>query len=278
MKRFERISYMQGCLTRGRSYEDYMLFLKSRISDFGKGFYDQRYQNTCKNFAITDIDFCTQVVCMKHAEIPMDIELDNIEFFVRKGVEIAIETFWTKSPSGKYLRNTIGLVDHDWVYIYPSALFCALILSNDESLNRLTGWIVDESLLEEPVVDITEIDMFFIVVLSKYICSQSLDEHPHLIESIRLSKRRRPKILLNVLESINHKDQYSFANSTEKYIKHFIKNEVDLSDGNWGSLSLYASCLWEVARRAGIQLPILPEEIMDRIVTRESVGLITPQK
>jgi hypothetical protein len=257
-----------------------MLFLKSRISDLGKGFYDPRYQNpgSRSGFAQMDIDFCTQVVCMKHVEIPMDIELDNIEFFVQKGVDIAIETFWTKNPSGEYLRNTIGLVDHAWVFIYPESLFCALILSNTESLNRLANWIINESLLEEPAVGITEMDMFFIVVLSKYICSQSLDEHPHLIESIRSSRRRRPKLLLDVLESINHRDYLSFASSIDKYVKHFIKNEVDLSNGNWGSLSLYASYLWEIARRAGIQLPILSEEIMDRIVTRESVGLITPTK
>jgi hypothetical protein len=57
-------------------------------------------------------------------------------------------------------------------------------------------------------------------------------------------------------------------------VKHFIKNEVKIDEGFTGVISIYASLLWNYARLCKIKLPILPEEIMDRIITPQSVGLV----
>ncbi|MDR1291655.1 MAG: hypothetical protein LBK06_10690 [Planctomycetaceae bacterium] len=257
---------MSKALNFSRStYESYAEFVKTKSANIGKYFYDSKFIMS-NSLALLEISPCFEIACLKHAEIPADKILDDVTPFLQKCATISIDYFWQlDNKSGKYIRQSV-----EWAFVYPMSLMCSLWLAEETSIFRIAEWS-NETIEYQPDADMSKMDTLFFIILSRFICSGTLSNNKHLIEIIRSNKARRPKLLVDVLEAIEQKDTLLFQNTLEKYIKHYIKNEVD-SNSIEGSISLYASLVWETARYEGLVLPSFPEDIMDRIVTRESIG------
>lgn len=163
-----------------------------------------------------------------------------------------------------------------WDNEFIEGLLCAFWTNDLTNITKLSQW-VDSDLIEDSYFESHIMDAWILIILGKFIHKKTLSGSEFILDKIRNSKRRRAKLLLDIIQAIDQKNHEDFSKTIISYIKFFIKNETDATISlHLGTISEIASLLWETARYFEIELPILSEEIMDRIITRESIGLITP--
>ncbi|GHT38127.1 hypothetical protein FACS189427_12000 [Planctomycetales bacterium] len=258
MKRYERILYLQeGIKFFDTTYDAYAELVKKK-SEFALSPASHPYQPPMEILTYFEI------ACLKHVEIPVDKTLEDVAFFLRRGVAESIEFFWrVDNGTNAYIRKQEP-GEWGWAFKYPLSLMCALWIADEHSLIRIAQW-ADETVLYCPDAGVSKMDTLFYIILSRFICTYTLEDNRHLIEVIRSNRAQRPKLLIDILEAIDKSDDIALKKAVEKYMNHYLKKELDLNTIE-GSISLYTSLLWETARRNGITLPLLSDDIMDRIV------------
>jgi hypothetical protein len=237
-----------------------------------------------------DLTNCVHVFYATHLAIDLSaINIDLREIGHTCG-QLAIEYFFGDWRNGYADRAPDGSIPTDWdedkwsrekcrkemhwAIGFHGSLLCTLIVNNIEATRKIAQW-VDEDLCDTYWQENFSVeDILYLTVFGKIIRGEKWEYCNSIIEKISKSRRRRPKLLLEVLESIIKKDDVAFENSIQKYMKHFLKSEARIDEGYEGVISVYASVLWNYASLEGIKLPLFPEEIMDRIVTPQSVGLV----
>jgi hypothetical protein len=243
-----------------------------------------------------ELNTCLELVALKHIQYG-ELPFSDITPHIIIGTEIAIEYFcgdWRDGyqPCPKIVRHPFSGEPVEipeanrpcysredcrkhltWDEEFIRGALYALWTDNRDALNKITSYL-DDDLVDFGIFDCSESDAWFCILLGKFLQKQSLQKNIHIVKMIREKSRRRAKLLLDVLESIENNPK-QFCDNISKYVKYFIKNEIDTEVR--GSAALYlspiASLLWEVARYCEIELPILSEDIMDRIITRNSIGL-----
>jgi hypothetical protein len=224
-----------------------------------------------------ELNMCMELAAIKHIQYEK-LPFNDIAPYIITGTKIAIEYFygdWREAyqiyPASLYNRQDCR--KHlTWDEEFVRGALYALWTDNKDALNKITNYL-DDDLVDFGMFDCSESDAWFYVLLGKFLQKQSLQKNIHITKIIREKSRRRAKLLLEILESMENNSE-QFCDKVSKYIKYFIKNEIDTESGAAAHhLSPIASLLWEVARYFEIELPILPEEIMDRIITRKSIGL-----
>ncbi len=160
-----------------------------------------------------------------------------------------------------------------WVGEYQKSLLCALLLDNKKDWSQLAGWPGDDVFKGE--LDHSTNDIDFLIVHANFLKGISLSQNPEFVDRIRCGKKRRPKMLLEILEAIEKKDVKATVKTFEKYEKYFNKSEYNPEEDNYieGNICMYGSILWNTAKVLGVEIPITTEEIADRIVTPQSIGL-----
>jgi hypothetical protein len=113
------------------------------------------------------------------------------------------------------------------------------------------------------------------VVLGRYLQGISLNQQEECCQRLQKSSRRRPKLNLEILQTIVLGDVKQFKDTVTKQVRQFIKSNA--TPNNPGSpmfcIDFDVSILWNIARRTQMVITDFPEEIMDRIVTPLSIGL-----
>ena len=198
--------------------------------------------------------------------------------YIKKGRDVAIEYFygnWRESyqkfPASIYTRDDCRK-ELRWDEEFQHGILCALWIGDEKNLAKLASW-VDDDLVDYGIYDCSEVDAWFLVLLAKFLKGESLQTNSHIVEIIRKKNRRRPKLLLDVLESIENVP-IRFGEVLAKYVKYYVKSEFNPEETSpLDCVSKMASVLWATAKRVDVVMPLLQEEIMDRIMTSESIGL-----
>jgi hypothetical protein len=266
--RYERISYCKDNIDG--NYDRIINAIDRNIPDIGIRSLDDNFKGSISNAAFNDLGDIEYIFCARHCELPLNISDEQVHQMIRKGIQIILRYYYDNWHEREYYTRQMI----QWTGIHPTGILCALLNGEKESIKKIAEYL-DEDMIEsgDYIFNIDEMDGRFLVLLSVLLAEKPYDAYSHLAEQIRQGKKKKAKLLLEVLDAIVTKDNDKFAKAFQEYMKYFIKREVDLSCGAAESVSILGAILWETARIKGISLPNLPEEIMDRVVTRETVGI-----
>jgi hypothetical protein len=267
--RYERISYRRDNVDG--DYDQIINAVDCNIIDVGTRCLDNNFKGNISSATYSDLVSIEAIICARHCELPLNISDEQVHQMIRKGIQIILRYYYdTWYEREKYTRNMIG-----WTGIHTIGILCALLNGEKEFTKKIAEY-PDEDIIGNDgdyLFDTDEMESSFLVLLSVLLAEKPYETYSHLAEQIRQGKKKKAKLLLEVLDAIVTKDNDKFTKTFQEYIKYFIKREVDLSGGADESVSILGSILWETARIQGISLPKLPEEIMDRVVTRETIGV-----
>jgi hypothetical protein len=266
--RYERISYCKDNVNG--NYGKIINAVDRNIPDIGIRSLDNNFKGNISGVTFHDLAYIAHIFCARHCELPLNISDKQVHQMIRKGIQIIIRYYY----DNWYEREQYTRQMMEWTGIHPTGILCALLNGEKESIKKIAAYL-DEDMLEsgDYIFNIDEMDGRFLILLSVLLAEKPYDAYWHLAEQIRQGKKKKAKLLLNVLDAIVAKDNDQFTKTFQEYIKYFIKREMDLSGGHGESVSILGAILWETARIKGISLPNLPEEIMDRVVTRETIGI-----
>ena len=157
-----------------------------------------------------------------------------------------------------------------WLDPFRLGVLVAIMMNDQEGVHEITSWINGEFSRDE--LDYTQADIDYYVVLGKYLNQGVLQKF--LIDSIKNRRRKRPKYLTEMLEALAQKDSKRFAAFFIEYHKLFDKNECDKDAFLlFKNVNINGSILWNLAKLRGLEIPEFSENIMDRIITPQSIGL-----
>jgi hypothetical protein len=255
-------------------------------------------EGSIDGWLIYDLHNCIDIACIKHVEY--ESPFYDIASYLKKGAWIAFEYFWGNwrdgyQPCPKIVHHPFSGEPFEipeanrpcysredcrnqlsWDDEFIDGLLCAFWTNDLINITKISQW-VDSDLIEDSYFESHIMDAWILIILGKLIHKKTLSGSEFILDKIRNNKRRRTKLLLDIIQVIDQKNHKDFSKVIINYIKFFVKNETDPTlPLRFGYMSKIASLLWETARYFEIELPILSEEIMDRIITRESIGLITP--
>lgn len=271
--RYERISFCkENVFAFGGNYEDYY----RKIEEFAdeeiqnENILDPEWDGRVERACASAMMYAMDLPCLRHCEFPTTLTDDHCKMLLQRSIKIALYYFydnWFKREL--YTRQMM-----EWSRIVPDALFVTLLCGDYAATEKILDWL-DDDVIEsgDHIFEITEMDARVLVLLAAFVCGRPKEKYQPLVEKIRAGKKRRAKFMLSILEAIEAKDDAAFAKAFQDFVKYYIKSEIKLDSGTYGSLCILGSILWEVARWKGIHLPTLPDEMMDRIVTRETVRL-----
>jgi hypothetical protein len=242
----------------------------------------------------SDLRNCIDVACIKHVEY--ESPFCDIVPYLKKGVWITMEYFegnWRDGyqPCPKIVCHPFSGEPFEipeanrpcysreecrkqwsWDDEFIDGLLCAFWTNDFISAIKISQW-VDSDLIDN-YFECHIMDAWILIILGKFIHKKTLSGSEFIIDKIQNSKRRRAKLLLDIIKAIDQKNHENFSRTIMSYVKFFIKNEADTTLSlSYYHISRIASLLWETARYFEIELPILSEEIADRVITRETIGV-----
>ncbi len=280
MKRYERVNLFGGDpKVLGRQVD----VLNVKIKEVN----DTRHAAN-KEFALSSgLVICSSYLQSYHFESLPDTDLPaTVEFFIDNGINFCLDYFYGdwrngfqrfhyETPCTSEESRLITQWNHEF---YRGTLLC--LLKNDiESLRRISKWI-DRDIIHigasNPFGGNSHATLFYysplFFVFAKYFCGINRTEYAPEIESIKNGKQSATKTLLKIWESICKQDTKDFDKLISQLVKKHIKaNEKEIRHRE--IVSNEATWMWNMALRSGMTMPVLPEEIMDRIITPQSIGL-----
>lgn len=205
----------------------------------------------------------------KYVKVGVDLCLGYFFGDWREAYDFYLGDDFEKTLNRDECRRKLG-----WDIEFHAGLTLSLLADDDNAIRNLAGW-VDWDLIEYIEYigpPITLNDFKYYVILGMYLSGRSLDSCESAMNDILNGRNRRPKLLLRTLLAIHERDEVAFRKLFIEYVKYYRKQEIE-----FGSLpecySIQATILWAVARREGLIVSDPPEDIMELVVTPESIGL-----
>lgn len=267
--RYLRISYCKDNVEG--DYGKIVRSVDRDVPDLGKNSLDKNFDGNVSSVVFGDLATVCMIMCARHCELPLNLTDEQFREVIQKGIQIINHYLY----GNWYLRERATRQLMGWSDKYPEGILCALLLDDEKAIKEIADYL-DEDIVDSDAYLLNNLDEMcgrFLVLHAIFLAGKNYDAYAHLAEQIRKGKKKRAKLLLDVLEAIVAKDNDRFGKTFQEYIKYFNKREVDLDSGSSDNISILGSILWETARISGISLPQLPEEIMDRVITRETIGL-----
>jgi hypothetical protein len=247
-------------------------------------------KHCCLQTDIRDI-FLGLLYC--HFEVPYPNR--DVLFFIEKGIEWTIEFFYGDWREGyqefdyeKPMPQEYWRYNMRWNPCFRHGLLFALLAQDKKPLLRIAEWIENDLYYDKDSYSAQEIA--FQLIIAYYIRGKLPNDYSEQVDLINKSHKRFPKICLAVFDAIIGQDTSNFGKSISKLVNWHIKNliqkypdkphrgvlnPVELRYRPENIISLEASWLWNIAIISGMEMPTnLSEEVMDRIVTPQSVGLV----
>ena len=228
----------------------------------------------------TDMEVCYNILFYEHMETkhPFGPTIP----YALKGIELGYEYFygkWRDSFQRFYYSPVLTREEtrHEtsWVNEITYCFLFSLLMNDVNSLLSFVDWIGDD--LYADLFD-SQYTAYW-KVLAYALKNNTLTECESHKREIENSSRRIYKFLLACLEAILNQDVKLFETTFIKYMKLYIKQVTDPKKKNskysYYYMSLDGSILYNYAHNTlKLELPIFTEEIMDRILTSESCGLL----
>lgn len=267
MKRLERVGVFRETPEYFRATADAIAAERGSYGDFSNPSQDQDARRTF------DLLGCVDALLLQHFEI--DHHLGATRPYADKAAELAVDYFFGPwRDAYKFGRRTLKRrqcrKELEWVRYYRFGLLAALLIDDDQAVSRLAEWPdVD---VNKTDLDDSPADLDYQIVLAYHLLGKPAAKGKKLVAGIEAGTKRRPKLLLSAFLALQGGDLEGFSAALIKYLQYYRRHEAELDQLDL-SVSLDGSILRLVARRAGLPVPDLTEEWMDRLVTAESAGL-----
>ena len=152
-----------------------------------------------------------------------------------------------------------------WIETYRYGLTTALILDDDEGIAQLASWPEPNSKNDDGTVDLTPQDIRYHLALARFLQDGDDRRYKRIVKPIVESSRRRPRNLLACLDAVAQGDAEESEACLTKFLRYFRKQEFVTNRVDY-TISIEGSILWNVARRAGVELFDMDEPTSDMIV------------
>jgi hypothetical protein len=162
-------------------------------------------------------------------------------------------------------------VEFEWFLPYTEGVFLCMLGNSWAEANRISSWLHPEldmgyhGDLEPEVGKI-------IIALAESVSGKQVQIEP-LASLTSKSRKKRPKLLFDLLKAVCERDQRAFDVALTANLKHFASRKPDqweLCD-DW--IAWYPSTLCLYGNHLGLKTPDLPRNLAIRLITRQSVGL-----
>lgn len=158
-----------------------------------------------------------------------------------------------------------------WQDQIREGLVAITVSQDNENLEKLCIYPDEDLFFDEGSWDRTQDDNTCFIVLARFIRDKSLDSSQELVTKLEKSRRKRPKLFIAVLKAIAEHDKDRIRATMLDYMKQYIKVELDKDVSI--IISIDGTILWNLAVMKCGELEPLDQELMDFIITRESLGL-----
>ena len=159
----------------------------------------------------------------------------------------------------------------EWQDPLREGLVAITVSQDQENLKKVCTYLDEDLFFDEGSWDRTKDDNTCFIVLAKYISDKSLDHCQELVERLEKSRRKRPKLFIAVLKAIAEHDKARIRATMSDYMKQYVKVELDKDVSI--IVSIDGSILWNLAVMQSGELEPLDQDLMDLIITQESLGL-----
>lgn len=281
MKRYQRVNLFGGdpkILAGGANV------LKQKIESIEK-MRKAENRETALSFGLHD---CLNGLWYYHFEMaPMPEVPVTASFFVDNGIDFAWEYFegdWRNGykmfPYEEPCTAEESRLKTQWNHQFFQGTLLCLLKNDRDSLERIAKWI-DRDIIpigaSNPFGGHSHATLFYysplFFVFARYFCGVDQEEYAQEIDSIKNGKQAKTKTFLKILESICSQDAKGFEKQISKIVTNFIKTNEKVDQRISEDISYEATWMWNIALRSCMTMPELPEEIMDRIMTPQSIGL-----
>jgi len=159
----------------------------------------------------------------------------------------------------------------EWQDPLREGLVAITVSQDNENLEKLCTYPEEDLFFDEGSWDRTKDDNTCFIVLARFIRDKSLDSSQELVTRLEKSRRKRPKLFIAVLKAIAEHDKDRIRATMLDYMKQYIKVELDKDVSM--IVSIDGTILWNLAVMKCGELEPLDQELMDFIITQESLGL-----
>lgn len=226
-----------------------------------------------------DIYMASEVIAFAHLQLG---EVEDLSGWIRQGLDSAIhyflEDWWVGNARAS---KAVNKADPDrfleWYKPFSRGLVLAILAEDWDSVSRLSSW-VEADLVPEYAgmgggLEIQVAQIYIVVAAS--LRSEPMPGLETLSDSIRKCRTKRPRLLMKTWDAVMAKDQSAFNVTLTASLQHFASSpKLENNDARLGDrLALPQTVIALAAKRHGLLLPELPEELSLYLITRESLGL-----
>lgn len=148
-----------------------------------------------------------------------------------------------------------------WFDSYREGLALALCLGDESSTDHLLEWPGRDLCFDEGSSEMTRADNAYQIWLASRLRGESAESTADLLETVVASKRKRPRLLATTAQALLAGDSAEFTRSLTAYLRHYRTNELD-TRLIITAMSSEGTALWHLARRKGLDVGAIPEDLM----------------
>ena len=159
-----------------------------------------------------------------------------------------------------------------WFKPMHFSLFLASLLQRWDDLRKLASWCFDDN-ADQYFGPIGEEEPYVVMLFAEHFGGTKLKRSAELRAQVEGCRRKRPKLLLSMLDSLINQDQDQFQDSLKQLLTRFSKSCPRSDIGNlWEVVDVVASTFRNVGvQLIGLEEPELSPKLTAHLVTRDSI-------
>ena len=285
MKRFQRVN-----LYNSSNWDEIEKNSEYKFQDIKSSIERSGGSQDCSFQVHWDISYIQAAIYSFFFEIPSSSI--PLAYFIDSGIELSKGFFFGKwrerhicdGDSKPLTKEQARLLP--WNGAFREGTFCCLLKNDKTSLVDFSKWVGRDQLnclssnpfdISNPHTYVPHFSPLFFVV-AQFWCGCSIDDYSDEIEMVKKSKSASAKSLLKIWESVCEKDTDGFEKKIIQEVERKMNKAAKTKDPRIAFapvtiVSAEATWMWNLALRSGMEMPILSEEIMDRIITPQALGL-----
>jgi hypothetical protein len=148
-----------------------------------------------------------------------------------------------------------------WLDAYCLGLAVALCLGDEAATDRLLEWPGRDLKFDEGYWDRTRADNAYQIWVASPLVGEADKSTADLLEQALGSKRKRPKLLAATAQALLAGDSAGFTRSLTSYLRNYRTSELNPRLYRT-AMSVEGTALWHLARRRGLEVGGIPEDLM----------------
>jgi hypothetical protein len=186
--------------------------------------------------------------------------------YARETVEAVLDQFYgswrdnvmtdsgTKDPEWWRVHNS-------WMFRFQESLCWALAIGDLETAKEIAGYPTDECMVDPTA---TKEDKAAYLILAYYFRGETIESYRHHFVEIRNGKKEKPRLIANIIESLQKRDAVKFQENLEAYLNYFRKREF--RKNSLDRLLCYdGTTLIGIGKREGLDFEI-PQSVEDYLI------------